>query len=121
MSEEEVFGGCDPSDCASCQSNCGGAIPRVPNPTIKLTLDDNTEIECAVLTTFDVGEQEYISLLPLDENGKNSSGDVYLFRFKEENDQPVIENIEDNDEYMAAASAFDAFLENIQSQMNADE
>lgn len=116
MSEENLAGGCSPSDCASCSSNCGGSIPKVPNPTIKLTLEDNTELECAVLTTFEVDTQEYISLLPLDENGKNSSGEVYLFRYFEKDGEPVIENIERNDEYMAAAQAFDDFVANMQNQ-----
>lgn len=77
MSEETFttnIGGCDPSDCASCTSDCAGAgqaIPRVPNPTIKLTLEDDSVLECAVLTTFDVeGFGEYIALIPLDKNGK---------------------------------------------------
>ena len=40
--------------------------PRVPNPTIKLTLEDDTVLECAVLTTFPVeGFGEYIALVPL--------------------------------------------------------
>ena len=47
---------CTPSDCASCTANCSsaggqnqGTIPNVPNPTIKLTLDDDSVLECAVL------------------------------------------------------------------------
>ena len=85
MSEETFttnIGGCDPSDCASCTSDCAGAgqaIPRVPNPTIKLTLEDDSVLECAVLTTFDVeGFGEYIALIPLDKNGKNKSGETFL-------------------------------------------
>ena len=77
MSEETFttnIGGCDPSDCASCTSDCAGAgqaIPRVPNPTIKLTLEDDSVLECAVLTTFDVeGFGEYIALIPLDKTAK---------------------------------------------------
>lgn len=71
---------CNPSDCASCTANCSsaggnnqGTIPKVPNPTIKLTLEDDTVLECAVLTTFPVeGFGEYIALVPLNENGKNT-------------------------------------------------
>ena len=105
---EETFttniGGCDPSDCASCTSDCAGAgqaIPRVPNPTIKLTLEDDSVLECAVLTTFDVeGFGEYIALIPLDKNGKNKSGETFLFRYHEEDGNPVINNIEREEEYM---------------------
>lgn len=120
MSDEKFIGGCDPSDCASCGGGCG-SVPRVPNPTIKLTLEDDKELECAVLTTFDANDREYIALLPLDENGKNQNGDVYLFRFSEEGDQPVIENIERDDEYMAAAEAFDEFMSNLQGGNSSEE
>ena len=75
MSEETYtadIGACKPSDCASCTADCSsaggnsGTIPRVPNPTIKLTLEDDTVLECAVLTTFPVeGFGEYIALVPL--------------------------------------------------------
>lgn len=113
MIEEKTFGGCDPSDCASCKSNCSGAaIPRVPNPTIKLTLDDDTVLECSVLTTFDVGEKEYIALLPLNKEGK-STGEVYLFRYTEEGDNPIVTNIETEEEYQAAAQAYNAFIQNL--------
>ena len=104
------------SDCASCTADCSsaggnsGTIPRVPNPTIKLTLEDDTVLECAVLTTFPVeGFGEYIALVPLNQNGKSPEGETYLFRFSEEGDNPVVTNIEREDEYMAAAEAFHDF------------
>ena len=59
MSEETFttnIGGCDPSDCASCTSDCSGAgqaIPRVPNPTIKLTLEDDSVLdECPCINNY---------------------------------------------------------------------
>lgn len=82
MSEETFtanIGGCDPSDCASCSSDCQsagkGSIPRVPNPTIKLTLEDNTVLECAVLTTFPVEDfGEFIALVPLTKTARVHPG-----------------------------------------------
>ena len=113
------------SDCASCTSDCAGAgqaIPRVPNPTIKLTLEDDSVLECAVLTTFDVEDfGEYIALIPLDKNGKNKSGETFLFRYHEENGNPVINNIEREDEYMAAAESFHNFIENLPHKDVQDE
>ena len=103
MSEETFtanIGGCDSSDCASCSSNFSsagkGSIPRVPNPTIKLTLEDNTVLECAVLTTFPVEDfGEFIALVPLDKDGKSTSGETYLFRYAEDEEgNPVVTNIE---------------------------
>ncbi len=126
MSEETYstdIGACKPSDCASCTADCSsagttrGTIPKVPNPTIKLTLDDDTELECAVLTTFPVeGFGEYIALVPLNEKGKSPSGETYLFRYAEEGDNPVVTNIEREDEYMAAAEAFHDFIANLKSE-----
>lgn len=111
---------CDPSDCASCTANCssaGGNHGTIPNPTIKLTLDDDSVLECAVLTTFPVEEfGEYIALVPLNENGKNTTGETYLFRYAEDGDNPVITNIEREDEYMAAAEAFHDFIANLKTE-----
>ncbi len=132
MSEETYttdIGACKPSDCASCTADCSsaggknsGTIPRVPNPTIKLTLEDDTVLECAVLTTFPVeGFGEYIALVPLNKNGKSPEGETYLFRFSEEGDEPVVSNIEREDEYMAAAEAFHDFIANLKSEKDLEE
>lgn len=60
MSDEFKNGTCAPSDCASCGLDCGNTSPESHN-TITLTLDDDTEIECAILTVFPVEKQEYIA------------------------------------------------------------
>ena len=99
---DELKNGCTPSDCASCGLDCG-----------TLTLDDDTEIECAILTVFPVDAQEYIALLPLDENGQNQDGEVYLYKFsRTEKGDPILANIESDDEYAKAAEAFDIVLDN---------
>ena len=104
---EEFTSSCSASDCASC-SGCGS-----DQNTITLTLDDNTEVECAILTIYPVDEKEYIALLPLDENGQNSDGEVYLYVFsRTEDGNPMLENIESDDEYAKAADAFNTILEN---------
>ena len=40
--------------------------------TVTLTLENNEELECAVLNIFEADEKEYIALLHLDENGDNT-------------------------------------------------
>ena len=47
---------------------------------VTLTLDDDVEIECAIITTFNMDSTEYIALLPLDEDGGNEDGDVWIYR-----------------------------------------
>ena len=112
MSDEFKNGTCAPSDCASCGLNCGSNSSTENHNTITLTLDDDSELVCAVLTIFPAGEHKYIALLPLDENGENQDGEVFLYRFfQEEGQQPTLENIEDDDEYEIAADAFDELLD----------
>ena len=97
-------------DCSCCGSDCGeyGDGPA----TVTLTLDDGTVQECVILTIFQAGDKNYIALLPLDENGENEDGEVYLYRFEEVDGQPSLSNIESDDEYEAAADAFDEFMDN---------
>ena len=57
-------------DCASCGSDCGIDVNQ---PTVTLTLEDDSEVVCAVLNIFSApNDREYIALLPLDEDGKKS-------------------------------------------------
>lgn len=101
---------CD-GNCDGCSSDCTPDFDN-PNSTVTLTLDDDTELECAVLTIYPAGDHKYIALLPLDENGENHDGEVYLYRFsQEEGQQPVLENILDDEEYDIAADAFDELLD----------
>ena len=76
---------------------------------VTLTLDDNEEVECSIITTYEIEDKEYIVLLPLDENG-----DVWIYRFVRDttggNDHEII-NIEDDDEYEIAVDKFDEWLD----------
>lgn len=111
MSDERNTAGCAPSDCASCTSNCSSNPNNQDHSTITLTMEDDTEVTCAILTVFPVDSKEYIALLPLDENGKNDSGEVFIYAFTEVDGTPMLSNIESDEEYEAAADAFDAILE----------
>lgn len=93
-------------DCCSCGSDCDTG-----HATVTLTLDNGEVVECAILTIFPAGDNQYIALLPLDEKGENDDGEVFLYRFHEENGNPSLENIEDDDEYEMAADAFDELLD----------
>ena len=46
--------------------------------TVTLTLDDDTEVECVVLTIFTAGDRDYIALLPM-EGEDSEEGEVYLY------------------------------------------
>ena len=80
--------------------------------TVTLTLDNDEVVECAVLTTYEANGKEYIALLPLDENGENEDGEVYLYRYLgDENGDPELEYIEDDEEYEIAADAYDEWMD----------
>ncbi len=80
---------------------------------VTLDLDDGSQVECEILTIFDIGEQDYIALLPLDDNGDpNAEGEVYIYRYAEdENGNPSLENIQDDEEYEAVSDRFDELLD----------
>lgn len=79
--------------------------------TVTLTLDDDTEVECVVLTIFTAGERDYIALLPMG-GMESEEGEVYLYRYSESEDgQPDLENIEDDEEYEVVSEAFDELLD----------
>lgn len=78
---------------------------------VELTLDDGSTLECAVLTVFDVNEKSYVALLPMEEAEGIEEDEVFLYAYEESEDgDPVLSDIEDDDEYNAAADAFEAWL-----------
>ena len=68
--------------------------------TVTLTLENNEELECAVLNIFEAEEKEYIALLPLDENGDNG-----------EEEEPGLENIEEDEEFDRVSAIFNEWLD----------
>ena len=85
--------------------------------TVVLTLDDDSELECAIIDIFSVGDGEYISLLPVDENGEpQEDADFLIYRYIEEegSDEPLLENIEDDDEFEMVADAYYEILDDME-------
>ena len=81
--------------------------------TVTLTLENNEELECAVLNIFEADEKEYIALLPLDENGDNTDGQIYLYRFIDngEEEEPGLENIVEDEEFDRVSAIFNEWLD----------
>lgn len=81
--------------------------------TVTLTLENNEELECAVLNIFEADEKEYIALLPLDENGDNTDGQIYLYRFIDngEEEEPGLEKIEEDEEFDRVSAIFNEWLD----------
>ena len=86
--------------------------------TVELNLDDGTTVVCAIITILEVEGQDYIVLLPLDENGENEDGEVWFYRYSENpddpNEEPELGFIDSDEEYEAVADAFDEYLDGVE-------
>lgn len=90
--------------------------------TVTLTLDNDETLDCLVLTIFNVGEKQYIALLPLGEDGESENGDVFLYRYYDSEDgEPELDNIEDDEEYEMAADKFDEWMDTQEFEFLDDE
>ena len=90
--------------------------------TVTLTLDNDETLDCLVLTIFNVGEKQYIALLPLVEDGESENGDVFLYRYYgSEDGEPELDNIEDDEEYEMAADKFDEWMDTQEFEFLDDE
>ncbi len=93
--------------------------------TVELELNDGRKVMCAIVTILTVNKKDYIVLLPLDEDGNSSEGEVWFYGYKEDESDPNVEPeltyIADDDEYEAVADAFDEFLDNEEFELMKDE
>ena len=84
--------------------------------TVELELENGKTVNCAVITIMTVEKKDYIVLLPLNEKGENEDGEVWFYAYIENpddpNEEPVLDYIEDDDEYEKVADAFDEYLDN---------
>lgn len=80
---------------------------------VTLDMDDGTSVECAIMTIFEVDDQDYIVLVPVDENDEPvAEGEVYIYRyFEDEDGTPSLDNIESEEEFEKVSERFDEFLD----------
>lgn len=80
---------------------------------VTLTLDDNTEVVCDVIGIFPgPDDREYIALVPQSQVDEEDP-EIYLYRFyenPEDEDDIRLDNIETDEEFEAAAKAYDDFM-----------
>lgn len=86
--------------------------------TVELELDNGEKVNCAIITILTVNDKDYIVLLPLDENGNNEDGEVWFYRYEENennpDEEPSLSYIDDDEEYDIVADAFDEYLDNVE-------
>lgn len=86
---------------------------------ITLSLDDGTELDCAVLDIFTVDGKDYIALQPVEGDEEDN---VFLYRFIDHEDEdPELLNIDDDDEFEAVADAFEQMLDELEFDEMFDE
>lgn len=80
---------------------------------VTLEMDDGTSVECEILTIFDIDGQDYIVLLPPEEDSEDEDETpVFIYRyFEDEDGNPSLENIADDEEYEAVSARFDELVE----------
>ena len=80
---------------------------------VTLDMEDGTQTECEIITIFEAEGQDYIVLMPLDDDGEqNDDGTVYIFRyFEDEEGNPSLENIQSDEEFEIVEERFDELLD----------
>ena len=79
---------------------------------VTLELDNGETLECEILTIFDVEDQDYIALLPVDQHGTPLDEEVIIYRYAEDEEgAPILDNIESDEEFEAVSKVFDQMLE----------
>ena len=73
---------------------------------------DGEDLDCEILTIFDIEDQDYIVLMPVDENGEPLDDTlVYIYRYFEKGDNYAIDNIQSDEEYERVNKRFNELLE----------
>lgn len=80
---------------------------------ITLHMEDGTEMDCAALGIVEVEGQDYIALLPLNEEMLESNeSEGFIFRYSEDEDGlPVLDPIEDDEEFAMVSQVLDEIME----------
>lgn len=105
MSDDKDLCGCG----CGCDDGCDDGCDCHDEEIMTLTLEDGTEIECAVIAVFPVDEKEYIALLPIE---NQEDGEVFLYGYEEDEDGEFeLISIESDEEYDAVTAAFDEILD----------
>ena len=80
--------------------------------TVTLTLENDEELECEILTIYTAAGRDYIALAPRDES---LEGTVYLYRYIDRGeDEPELERIDTDEEYEIASDGFDEWLDTME-------
>ncbi len=99
----------DHCDCEHGHCECEQESCDCDQETIILTLEDDSEVECEVLSIFPFEEKEYIALLAVDD----ADGRILLYEFEEseKDDEVELSMIESEEEFDRVADYLDQLME----------
>ena len=88
-----------------------------PDDDVMVTIElDGEDLDCEILTIFDIDDQDYIVLMPVDENSEPLDDTlVYIYRYFEQDDNYAIDNIQSDEEYERVNKRFNELLEEADS------
>lgn len=95
-----------------CGCNCVCEHELVEYNTVTLLLENGKEEDFAVIEQFKIDDNEYIALLPVEEEESDLGEDILLFKYYEgENNNFTIETIEDDEEFEKVCDYFESLAE----------
>ncbi|MEI3339558.1 MAG: DUF1292 domain-containing protein [Eubacterium sp.] len=77
---------------------------------VTLELDDGTEMDCQILTIFEVEEQDYIALALIDQIG-NDECEVFLIAILKMKRKSDLDNLESDEEFEIVSDIFDQIMD----------
>ena len=87
-------------------------IPETDDDVMVTIELDGEDLDCEILTIFDIDNQDYIVLMPVDENGEPLDDTlVYIYRYFENDGDYAIDNIQSDEEYEHVNKRFNELLE----------
>ena len=93
----------------NCDCGCDHDHEEEGYETITLTLDDDSEMVCIVLGIFECEGNDYIALLP--ENEEDGE-DVFIYKYKEVNEEEVeLDVIESEEKFEKVSKTFEEIFD----------
>lgn len=94
-----------------CGCGCGCDSDMMEYDTVTLTLDNGKDEDFAIIDQFKIDDNEYIALLPVEEDS-DMGEDILLFKYFEgEDNNFTLEVIEDDDEFEKACDYFESLAD----------
>lgn len=103
------------NNCDCKEGECDCSSNEDQEQYLTLTMENDEELTCAVIAIFPVKDKDYIALLPLNEEGEEDSDEILIYAYSEDEEgNPVLDNIESDEEYELIGEKFDEFVDSLE-------